>query len=90
MVETSGTFQVSTIHGFCEGLLRTYGVRIGLPSDFRRDSFSTESKDIIDRIVNNATLPTMISSAMEYKLAGLVRRFWRIAATGVLCCPAII
>ena len=72
LVELSGTFQVSTIHGFCEKLLREYGAQIGLSSSFRRDSFYRESQEIIEHLVNEAEPPAAISGAMKYKLTGLV------------------
>lgn len=74
LVELCAAFQVSTIHGFCEQLLREYGMHIGLSSCFRRDSFYMESKEIIERIVNAAKPPPAITGAFQYKLTALVTK----------------
>lgn len=74
LVERSGTFQVSTIHGFCEKLLREYGAQISLPSNFRRDSFYEESQEIIERLVREAELPIAVTGAMKYKLTDLITK----------------
>lgn len=72
LVEVSGMFQVSTIHGFCERLLHEYGVRICLPKNYTVSSFRMESREIIDNIITMMNLPATITGVPQHRLAGFI------------------
>lgn len=71
-VEISNMLYISTIHGFCEKLLRKYGLNIGIPLNFKISSLRKEINDIINEIVNKYHQEEVLREIPQYKLAKLL------------------
>ena len=55
------TCDISTIHSFCESLLRDYGLEIGISSNFKRSSYNTKVRNIINNSVNKIHNKSLLS-----------------------------
>ncbi|AET69784.1 DNA/RNA helicase, superfamily I [Desulfosporosinus orientis DSM 765] len=71
-VEISNMLDVSTIHSFCEKLLRQYGLHMGLPLNFKIKSVRKETNDIINRVIDSHHTNPVFSRIPQYKLAKLI------------------
>ena len=63
---------ISTIHGFCESLLRQYGLSIGLPLDFKVKSFKHQSSIIINQIVDARYDSHLLKNIPIYRITKLL------------------
>lgn len=71
-VEISNMLYISTIHGFCEKLLRKYGLHIGIPSNFRIASIRKNVTDIINNVVNKYQHEEVLRYVPQYKVVELL------------------
>lgn len=53
-LESVNMADISTIHAFCEKLIRRYGLQLNIAPNFTIKSFRREASDIVSRIVDNA------------------------------------
>jgi len=67
-----GMTNISTIHKFCEHLLRRHGMLIGIPNTFTIKSFHQEAKEIIENQVNQFTYDNALHGIAKYKIVDLV------------------
>lgn len=63
---------INTIHGFCEKILRDYGVHIGIPTNFRIKSFRGEMLTVLHEVVNNNYDSGLLKNILEYKVIRLL------------------
>ncbi len=71
-IEISNMLYISTIHGFCEKLLRKYGLNIGIPVNFRIASIRKETVDIINETVNKYHGEEVLREIPQYKVTKLL------------------
>ncbi len=70
--EISNMLYISTIHGFCEKLLRKYGLNVGIPLNFKIASIRKETGDIINETVNKYHSEEVLREIPQYKVAKLL------------------
>ena len=63
---------INTIHGFCERLLRDYGMQIGIPTNFKIKSFRKETSEVIYDVVNQNYDNGVLKGILEYKVLRLI------------------
>ncbi|MBC2726983.1 MAG: ATP-dependent helicase [Desulfosporosinus sp.] len=71
-VEISNMLDISTIHSFCEKLLRQYGLQMGLPLNFKIKSVRKETNDIINRVIDRHHNNSVFARIPQHKLAKLI------------------
>ncbi|MDQ2087928.1 UvrD-helicase domain-containing protein [Herbivorax sp. ANBcel31] len=71
-VEITNMLYISTIHGFCEKILRKYGLHIGIPSNFKIASIKKNVNEIINSIVNKHHHEYVLREIPQYKVAKLL------------------
>lgn len=70
--EITSMVDINTIHGFCERILRQYGLSIGLPLDFKIKSFRHETSGIIDDVVNLHHDNPLLKGIPIYRITKLI------------------
>ena len=63
---------INTIHGFCEKLLRDYGMHTGIPTNFKIKSFRREMTAILHDVVNKNYDSGLLKDILEYKVIRLL------------------
>ncbi|MDD2476696.1 MAG: UvrD-helicase domain-containing protein, partial [Dysgonamonadaceae bacterium] len=71
-VEIASMIDLSTIHGFCENLLRNYGLAIGVASNFKIKSFRHKINEVIGEIVNENYDHPLVKNIPQYKINKLM------------------
>lgn len=67
-----GTVDVSTIHSFCEKLLRTHGAATGIPNTFTIKSYRQETREIVTRHINEFKDSVVFREISPFKIVDLV------------------
>lgn len=63
---------ISTIHGFCERILREYGMHIEIPTNFKIKSFRRETSAVLYEVVNQNYDNGVLENILEYKIIRLL------------------
>lgn len=70
--ETASMADINTIHGFCETLLRHYGLYINVPLDFKVKSFRYETFRIIEDVVSKHYNNPLLDGVPIYRITKLI------------------
>ena len=70
--EITSMVNINTIHGFCEGILRQYGLSIGLSLNFKIKSFRYEAMRIIEDEVNKHHSNSLFKNIPIYRIVKLI------------------
>lgn len=74
-IEMYNLFEASTIHSFCEKIIRKYGNLKGIKSDFKITSFTENNTLIISKILNSCRNTPTLSNIPEYKMIDMIISF---------------
>jgi len=69
--------KISTIHSFCDSIIREYGLRIGISPTYQIKSFNFEINEIIDRIVAENYDEEICSKIPTYLVKDILRNFYK-------------
>lgn len=70
--EITSMIDICTIHGFCERLLRQYGLTIRIPLNFKIKSFRRDTAEIINGIVCKHYENPLLKGIPQYRISRLV------------------
>lgn len=68
--------QISTIHSFCDDIIREYGLRIGIAPNYKISSFDYETDKIIDEIINSNYDPEINLQLQSYLIKDMLKKFY--------------
>lgn len=74
-IERYNLFEASTIHSFCEKIIRKYGNLKGIKSNFKIASFTENNTLIISKILNSYRNTPTLSNIPEYKMVDMIISF---------------
>lgn len=74
-VEISNMVQISTIHSFCEKILRDYGLHIGIAPNFQLLSIKNEKNKIVNDVINKHHSNPYLRNIPIYNLKKLIELF---------------
>ena len=75
-IEISNILDISTIHSFCEKIIRKFGMSINIPNNFVISSFKYEIDEIIANILNEYAYNPIFKDIQLFKLKDYVKRFY--------------
>lgn len=75
-IELSNIIDVSTIHSFCEKIIREYGMNINIPNNFNISSFKFEIDEIFAEVLNDYADIDVFEQIQLYKLKDLLKRYY--------------
>lgn len=70
--EITSMIDICTIHGFCERLLRQYGLAVGIPLNFKIKSFRHETTEILNGIVSKHYENPLLNGIPQYRISKLI------------------
>ena len=80
--------KISTIHLFCDSIIREYGLRIGISPTYQIKSFNFEINEIIDRIVAENYNEEICSKIPTYLIKDILRGLYKeIKDKGIMFSP---
>lgn len=68
---------ISTIHLFCENLIREFGLQINISPNFKVKSFKKQSDEIVSNILNKYWDKSLLREFQSFTIIRLCRRFRR-------------
>ena len=68
-------FEASTIHSFCEKIIRKYGVLKSIRNDFQISSSTDDNTLIISKILSSYRNTPALSNVSEYKMIDMIMSF---------------
>lgn len=75
-IEISNILDISTIHSFCEKIIRKYGININIPNNFVISSFKFEIDEIISDILNEYSNEPVFQTIQLFKLKDYIKRYY--------------
>lgn len=75
-IEISSILDISTIHSFCENLIRKFGININIPNNFKISSYKYEMDEIISSILNDYADREIFKNIQLYKLKDFIKRYY--------------
>ena len=74
-IEMYNMFEASTIHSFCEKIIRKFGALKGIRSDFKIASSTENNILVISKILNSYRSTPTLSNVSEYKMIDMIMSF---------------
>lgn len=74
-IEMYNLFEASTIHSFCEKIIRKYGVLKSIRNDFQISSSTDDNTLIISKILSSYRNTPALSNVSEYKMIDMIMSF---------------
>ncbi len=74
-LESYNMFDISTIHAFCDRILRNYGIVKNISPNFKIKSFREERVNTITRYVNENNDNLLFKGIPQYKIINLILKF---------------
>lgn len=68
--------KISTIHSFCDGLIREYGLNIDISPSFMVQSVNAEVKRLIEKEMSNKYDKEILKIIPSYKLVALIKKLY--------------
>lgn len=68
--------KISTIHSFCDDIIREYGLRIGISPNYKIGSFRYETDKIIDEVMNSNYNPEINLQIQSYLIKDMLKKFY--------------
>ena len=75
-IEISNILDISTIHSFCEGIIRKFGMNINIPTNFTISSFKYEIDEIVASILNEYASNPIFKDIQLYRIKDYIKRFY--------------
>lgn len=75
-IEISNILDISTIHSFCEGIIRKFGMNINIPTNFSISSFKYEIDEIVASILDKYALNPIFKDIQLYRIKDYIKRFY--------------
>lgn len=75
-IDISNILDISTIHSFCEKIIRKYGTNINIPNNFVISSYRFETDEIIASILNQYADNEYVRDITLYKLKDLIKKYY--------------
>ena len=75
-IEISNILDISTIHSFCEGIIRKFGMNINIPTNFAISSFKYEIDEIVASILNEYASNPLFKDIQLYRIKDYIKRFY--------------
>ena len=77
-LESYNMFDISTIHSFCDRIIRNYGIIKNISPNFKIMSFKEERLNTITRYVNKNNDNPLFKGIPQYKIVNLIIKFTNI------------
>jgi len=75
-LERTNILDISTIHSFCESIIRKYGMNINIPNNFTISSFKYEIDEIITDVLDKYADNPIFENIQLYKIRDFVKRLY--------------
>ena len=68
--------KISTIHVFCDEIIREYGLMLGISPNYKIASFSHEANAIIDKVIESNYNEAICKQIPTYRIKDLLKKFY--------------
>ncbi len=75
-IEISNILDISTIHSFCEKIIRKFGMNCNISNNFVISSFKFEIDEIVAQILNEYASNPIFKDIQLYKIKDYIKRFY--------------
>lgn len=75
-IEISNILDISTIHSFCEKIIRKFGMNCNISNNFVISSFKFEIDEIVAQILNEYANNPIFKDIQLYKIKDYIKRFY--------------
>lgn len=75
-IEISNILDISTIHSFCEGIIRKFGMNINIPTNFSISSFKFEIDEIVAKNLNEYANNPIFKDIQLFKIKDYIKKFY--------------
>lgn len=75
-IEMSNIIDISTIHSFCEKIIRKFGMNINIPSNFTISSFKYEIDQCISEILDGYSSEPIFEEVVLFKIKDYLKKYY--------------